>query len=102
MNGQAAGVDAEAGSYAALKRQWTSGDTVTVKLPMELRTVPAADNPSIAAVAYGPAILSGNYGTSSLTSSPQLDLSSVRRTGASNLAFTATVRWQGGQPGSFL
>lgn len=91
VNGQPAGVDANPGSYAVLRRQWTSGDTVTVKLPMKLRLVPAADNPSIAAVAYGPVVLSGNYGTSSLTSSPKLELSSIRRTDTSNLAFTATA-----------
>lgn len=92
VNGQAAaGVDVKPGTYAVVKRQWNSGDTVAVKLPMKLRTVPAADNPSVAAVAYGPVILSGNYGTSSLTASPKLDLSSVRRTGTSDLAFTATA-----------
>ncbi|USP74651.1 hypothetical protein yc1106_01925 [Curvularia clavata] len=91
VNGQASGVTASPGSYATLSRSWVSGDTVTVKLPMKLRTVAANDNANIAAIAYGPTILSGNYGQQSLSSMPSLALNSVRRTNTNSLAFTATA-----------
>jgi DUF1680 family protein len=91
VNGQASGVAAISGTYATLSRDWKSGDTVTVKLPMKLRTVAANDNANVAAVAYGPVILSGNYGQQTLNSMPSLALNSVRRTNANSLAFTATA-----------
>lgn len=91
VNGQASGVAANPGSYATLSRNWVSGDTITVKLPMKLRTVVANDNTSIAAIAYGPTILSGNYGQQSLSSMPSLALNSVRRTNNNSLAFTGTA-----------
>ncbi|PGH10515.1 hypothetical protein AJ79_05443 [Helicocarpus griseus UAMH5409] len=83
-------VDVTPGTYAHLERSWSSGDTVTVRLPMTLRTVPANDDPSIAAVAYGPVVLSGNYGSNSLTSVPTLALDSITRT-SDSLEFTATA-----------
>lgn len=36
-------------------------------------------------------VLSGHYGNTSLTSPPRLDTSTIRRTGSSGLAFTATA-----------
>jgi hypothetical protein len=59
---------------------------------MQLRTVPAKDNANIAAIAYGPVILSGNYGSTSLSSSPTLTLGSISR--SSELSFTATANGQ--------
>ncbi|KAH7411762.1 hypothetical protein DE146DRAFT_684765 [Phaeosphaeria sp. MPI-PUGE-AT-0046c] len=87
VNGQASGVAANAGSYATITRTWKSGDTVTIKLPMKLRTVAANDKASVAALAYGPVVLSGNYGQQSLSSMPTLDLSSVKKTNADKLMF---------------
>jgi DUF1680 family protein len=92
INGQRQGVSTTPGTYAMLSRSWSSGDVVTVRLPMRLRTVPAPDNSKTAALAYGPVILSGNYGSTTLTSPPTLELSSVRRT--SGLSFTATANGQ--------
>jgi DUF1680 family protein len=91
VNGQASGVTTTPGSYATLSRNWVSGDVVTVKLPMKLRTVAANDNAKIAAIAYGPTVLSGNYGQQSLSSMPSLALNSVRRTNTNSLEFTATA-----------
>ncbi|KAL6711396.1 hypothetical protein ACN47E_004330 [Coniothyrium glycines] len=101
INGQSSNVAANAGSYAALTRSWKSGDTVTVKLPMKLRTIAANDNAQLAAVAYGPVVLSGNYGSTSLTTSPTLALNTIKRTGTSNLAFTATANGQAVDLGPF-
>jgi hypothetical protein len=58
-----------------------------------MRTVlrPADDDPGVAAVTYGPVVLAGDYGSSALGSLPALDPASVRRTGSTGLAFTATA-----------
>ncbi|EUC26721.1 hypothetical protein COCCADRAFT_10482 [Bipolaris zeicola 26-R-13] len=101
LNGQASGVTANPGSYATLSRTWASGDTVTVKLPMKLRTVPANDNANVAAIAYGPTVLSGNYGQQSLSSMPSLALDSVRRTNSNSLAFTGTANGKAVDIGPF-
>ncbi|KAF9883074.1 hypothetical protein FE257_004131 [Aspergillus nanangensis] len=84
-------VDATPGSYATITRTWTSGDVVAVRFPMSLRTVPANDDPSMMAVAYGPTVLCGNYGDSALDAAPTLELDSVTRSGDSTLEFTATA-----------
>jgi len=55
---------------------------------MTFRLVAANDNSAIAAVAYGPVILVGNYGNTALSSNPSLTLSSLKRTSSSSLAFS--------------
>lgn len=92
VNGEKQSISTESGTYAVLSRSWSSGDTVTIRLPMQLRTVPANDNATIAAIAFGPVILCGNYGSTSLSSSPTLTLDSISR--SSELAFTATANGQ--------
>jgi DUF1680 family protein len=99
INGES--IEAKPGLYASLARSWNTGDTVIVTLPMKLRTVPASDNPKIAAVAYGPVILSGNYGSSSLSSTPTLALDTIRRTSTSKLTFTATANGKTVELGPF-
>jgi len=95
------GVSTAPGTYASVARAWKAGDKVTVRLPMRLRTLPANDKPSIAAVAYGPVILSGNYGNSALSETPTLTLGSLRRSSSSSLAFTATANGQAVNLGPF-
>ncbi|MDQ2588320.1 beta-L-arabinofuranosidase domain-containing protein [Saccharothrix yanglingensis] len=89
VNGVAQNVAAAPGSYASLTRSWTSGDVVTLRLPMRVVTVPANDNPNVVAVTYGPAVLAGNYGNTTLSAPPSLDVGSITRTSGSALAFTA-------------
>ncbi|KAL1605325.1 hypothetical protein SLS60_004873 [Paraconiothyrium brasiliense] len=91
VNGATQSITTTPGSYATLSRTWASGDVVTVKLPMKLRVVPANDNKSVAALAFGPTILCGNYGSTTLSANPKLDLSTVKRSGAAGLAFTGTA-----------
>ncbi|MEV0412950.1 beta-L-arabinofuranosidase domain-containing protein [Streptomyces sp. NPDC050448] len=91
VNGVAQTVTASPGTYATLTRSWASGDTVTVKLPMRVALQAANDNPGVAAITYGPAILAGNYGSAKLSSLPALDPSSITRTSSTALAFTATA-----------
>ncbi|MEU3169490.1 beta-L-arabinofuranosidase domain-containing protein [Streptosporangium sp. NPDC006930] len=91
VNGVQQNIVTTPGSYADLNRSWASGDTVTVQLPMRVIMKPANDNPNIQAVTYGPVVLSGNYGNTSLSSAPTLTPSSITRTSTSSLAFTATA-----------
>lgn len=84
-------VTVDPGSYANVEREWKSGDTVTVQLPMTIHTVAANDDSNVVAVAYGPAILAANYGDTDLDSLPQLDIDSVKRVGDSGLDFEATA-----------
>ena len=49
------------------------------------------DNAAVQAITYGPAVLCGNYGNSTLSAAPSLAVSSITRTSTSSLAFTATA-----------
>ncbi|KAG7406605.1 hypothetical protein DER46DRAFT_75298 [Fusarium sp. MPI-SDFR-AT-0072] len=89
INGQAANVAIQSGKYALIKRQWKSGDTVTVQLPMSLHTVAANDDQTLGAIAFGPVILAGNYGQSTLNGNPTIDLASIKRKGNTGLTFGA-------------
>ncbi|MEV0291503.1 MULTISPECIES: beta-L-arabinofuranosidase domain-containing protein [unclassified Kribbella] len=40
--------------YVSITRDWTSGDTIRVELPFELRTEAALDDPTLQSVFYGP------------------------------------------------
>ncbi len=89
VNGVAQNVTTTPGSYATLSRSWASGDTVTVRLPMKVALKAANDNANVAAVTYGPVVLAGNYGTSTLGALPSLDPNSITRTSTTALAFSA-------------
>ena len=91
VNGASAGVSTTAGTYAAISRTWATGDTVTVTIPLNFRLIAANDNSAIAAVAYGPVVLCGDYGSTTLSSNPSLTLSSLKRTSSSSLAFSGTA-----------
>ncbi|KAM0244926.1 hypothetical protein ACHAP5_005832 [Fusarium lateritium] len=91
VNGKAVDAEIKPGKYALVNRKWTSGDTVTLQFPMSLRTIAANDDANMAAVAYGPVILAANYGDTSLSSVPTIDLSSVKRQGTTGLKFKATA-----------
>ena len=85
-------VSAEPGTYAKITRDWVDGDTITIRLPMSLYTVPANDRPDLAAIAYGPVILSGIYGDENLTTSPTIALDTVQKSeGGTFLDFQATA-----------
>jgi DUF1680 family protein len=91
VNGTAQSIDTTPGTYATLTRNWTSGDTVTLRLPMRLVIEPANDNENVAAAVFGPTVLSGNYGSTALSALPVLEPESIQRTSTSSLAFTATA-----------
>ncbi|MFC7382280.1 beta-L-arabinofuranosidase domain-containing protein [Sphaerisporangium rhizosphaerae] len=91
VNGTQQSVDTTPGSYATLTRTWTSGDTVTVRLPMRVVMKAANDNQNVSAITYGPLVLSGNYGNTALSALPSLNTSSITRTSTTALTFTATA-----------
>ncbi|WP_307848844.1 beta-L-arabinofuranosidase domain-containing protein [Microbispora oryzae] len=91
VNGTQQNLTTTPGTYATLTRTWTSGDTVTVRLPMSVVMKAANDNAGVQAVTYGPVVLSGNYGTTTLSALPTLNTASITRTSTTALAFTATA-----------
>jgi DUF1680 family protein len=91
VNGTVQNVTATPGTYATVTRTWAAGDTVTVKLPMRVIMKAANDNANLQAITYGPAVLSGNYGNTALSTAPALTVSSITRTSTGSLAFTATA-----------
>ncbi|UED87980.1 beta-L-arabinofuranosidase domain-containing protein [Streptomyces profundus] len=91
VNGAAQDVATTPGSYATVTRAWSTGDTVTVRLPMGTTLWPAQDDPNVAAVAYGPVVLCGDYGDRTPDSLPALDVPSVTRTDEETLTFAATA-----------
>lgn len=101
VNGVNQNLTTTPGTYAALTRSWAAGDTVTVRLPMRVIMQAANDNPGVQAITYGPAVLAGNYGNSSLSALPSLNVGSITRTSTSSLAFTATANGASVNLGAF-
>jgi DUF1680 family protein len=91
VNGTVQSVATTPGSYATVTRTWAAGDTIVVKLPMRVVMRAANDNANVQAITYGPAVLCGNYGSTSLAGLPTLAVSTITRTGTNSLAFTATA-----------
>ncbi len=67
LNGHMLDGFAAPGGYFVLDRTWRNGDTVAVKLPMSLHLHAMPDDPTLAAVMYGPLVLVGRLGTDGLT-----------------------------------
>ncbi len=67
LNGHGLDGFAAPGGYYVLDRTWRNGDTVAVKLPMSLHLHAMPDDPTLAAVMYGPLVLAGRLGTDGLT-----------------------------------
>jgi len=67
LNGRTLDGFAGPGGYFVLERTWRNGDSVAVKLPMSLHLHPMPDDPTLAAVMYGPLVLAGRLGTDGLT-----------------------------------
>ncbi|KPK76669.1 MAG: hypothetical protein AMJ79_05825 [Phycisphaerae bacterium SM23_30] len=52
----------DSSTYVELKRTWKSGDTVELVLPKTLRLEPTPDDPTVAAIMWGPLVLAGDLG----------------------------------------
>jgi hypothetical protein len=62
VNGKALEAVADPGSYLAIRRVWKDGDTISLSLPMTLRTETLAGDDSVAAAMYGPLVLAADMG----------------------------------------
>jgi hypothetical protein len=62
VNGKPLEAVADPGSYLAIRRVWKDGDTISLSLPMELRTEMLAGDDSVAAPLYGPLVLAADLG----------------------------------------
>ncbi|KAI9146845.1 Non-reducing end beta-L-arabinofuranosidase [Paramyrothecium foliicola] len=91
VNGRQANVSITPGAYAKITRKWANNDKVVIKTPFKLYTIAANDDPTVAALAWGPLVLAGDYGSETLSSVPTIDLATVRKEGTSGVRFTATV-----------
>ncbi len=67
VNGERFQHDAKPGSFVSISRTWKTGDRIEIKLPMDLRLEPMPDNPTRAAICYGPVVLAGELGTGGIT-----------------------------------
>jgi len=67
VNGQRQAIAGKPGSYVSIDRQWRSGDTVQMQLPMSLHMEALPDDPHIQALMYGPIVLAGDLGTEGLS-----------------------------------
>ncbi|HUN32893.1 MAG TPA: beta-L-arabinofuranosidase domain-containing protein [Trebonia sp.] len=54
VNGQHQRLDAVAGQYVTLSREWHPGDTIAISMPFSLRMERTLDQPQTQAIAYGP------------------------------------------------
>ncbi len=87
------------GSWLVIERNWQTGDSVVVSLPMQVGLNPTPDNPAVQAVTYGPVVLSGAYGKNAARTIPQLDTASLQRVSGQPLMFGASTRSQAGPRG---
>jgi DUF1680 family protein len=67
VNDAAQPVSGKPGSYVTVDREWRSGDTLSIRVPMSLRVEAMADNPKVVAFLYGPILLAGDLGREGLT-----------------------------------
>lgn len=54
------------GQYAEVRREWKTGDVLTVDLPLQIRTEPLPDTEGYVAIFYGPVLLAGDLGRDGL------------------------------------
>ena len=62
INGEPQTVQAEPGSFLAIKREWKSGDQLHMRFPFSLRLESMPDDDGRIAVFYGPIVLAGDLG----------------------------------------
>ncbi len=57
INDQSQSVKAIPGTYLVFRRDWSDGDTIELKIPMDFHLCPVMDQPNIAGIFYGPVLL---------------------------------------------
>jgi len=66
VNGEWLGYGAVTGEYLTLERKWKKGDSVTLRLPMQVNLVQLPDKSPYYAFQYGPIVLAAPMGTEDL------------------------------------
>ena len=66
LNGRGKDGQGAPGSYYPCEREWHDGDTVEVRMKMDLSAEAMPDDPNVVAVTYGPLVLAGELGTAGL------------------------------------
>jgi DUF1680 family protein len=103
LNGKPLDAFPKPGSYLSITRIWKPGDRIDVRVPMQFRLEPMPDDPSIAAVMYGPLVMTAAFTPvevdqhqqdqdlkmQPLIETPRLSTTSFRPDGGSALAFRA-------------
>ena len=84
-------LDSTPGSYVSIVREWATGDTVDVGLPMSLRTEALPGAADTVALFYGPIVLAGELGVVGLTT--------AKRYGPSAPPLCQGLRGGGARPG---
>lgn len=67
VNGKKITVKQKPGSYISLLREWKDNDVIVADFGMKLMLATTIDNPSKAAIMYGPIVLAGEMGTDGFT-----------------------------------
>lgn len=67
INGKREPVRMNSSGYAELKRLWYDGDSLDLRLPMELSLSRMPDDQNVAAILYGPVVLAGALGSEAMT-----------------------------------
>jgi uncharacterized protein len=57
VNGEAQRIVATPGQYITLDRQWRTGDTIQIAMPLSFRAERTIDDPAVQSVFYGPTLL---------------------------------------------
>jgi uncharacterized protein len=57
VNGRAQQLSAVPGRYVTIDRQWKTGDTIAISMPMSFRTERTMDDPAVQSIYYGPTLL---------------------------------------------
>jgi DUF1680 family protein len=66
VNGRVQEAAGAPGSYVAIEREWRSGDSVELTLPLALRAEAMPDDPTVVALLSGPIVLAADLGTEGL------------------------------------
>ena len=72
VNGRRWNGEVSANGYAAVDREWRSGDRIDVELPMTLRAEPLPGASEYVAFVYGPIVLAGRLGSEGLAPGNQI------------------------------
>ncbi|WP_030665211.1 glycoside hydrolase family 127 protein [Streptomyces cellulosae] len=89
VNGRPVTTRVRPGTYATVERSWRTGDTVDLVLPRTPVWTPAPDNPQVTSLSYGPLVLAGQYGDTTLATLPTIRPSSLRPVPGTATRFTA-------------